>query len=48
MWLKENLLNIALENVPKDVKYIAWCDDDILFEKDDVKNNLSQKIITSL
>lgn len=33
MWLKENLLNIALQNVPKEVKYIAWCDADILFEK---------------
>ena len=47
MWLKENLLNIALKNVPKDVKYIAWSDADLNFIQDP-KVSFCKKIITSL
>lgn len=31
-WLKENLLNIAVRNLPADVEYIAWLDADIEFD----------------
>ena len=31
LWIKENLLNIALKNLPPSAKYIVWCDADIFF-----------------
>ena len=31
MWLKENLLNIGLAKIPKDIKWVAWSDADINF-----------------
>ena len=31
-WLKENLLNIAVQRLPADVEYIAWLDADIEFD----------------
>ena len=31
MWIKENLLNIALKKLPKTAYYISWCDADIFF-----------------
>jgi hypothetical protein len=43
MWIKENLLNIALRNVPKEAKYIAWSDADVTFQK---TNDYFQKIVT--
>lgn len=33
MWIKENLLNIALNKVPKEAKYIAWSDADLTFQQ---------------
>ena len=31
LWVKENLINIAIKNLPKDAQYIAWSDRDICF-----------------
>jgi hypothetical protein len=31
LWVKENLINIAIKNLPEDAQYIAWSDRDILF-----------------
>jgi hypothetical protein len=31
LWLKENLLNIAIDRLPKTAKYIAWIDADVIF-----------------
>jgi len=31
LWFKENLLNICIQNLPEDAKYVAWIDADIHF-----------------
>lgn len=31
IWIKENLVNLAVEKMPKDWKYVAWIDADITF-----------------
>jgi hypothetical protein len=31
IWLKENLINMAIQRLPKDWKYMAWIDADITF-----------------
>jgi hypothetical protein len=31
LWHKENLINIAIERLPKDWKYVAWVDADVYF-----------------
>lgn len=35
MWQKERLINRAIERLPASVKYVAWCDHDICFERAD-------------
>ena len=35
MWQKERLLNLAISELPKSVRKIAWLDGDILFERAD-------------
>lgn len=35
IWLKENLINIAIGRLPKDAKYVAWVDADITFARPD-------------
>ena len=46
LWQKERLLNIALENLPKEYTNVAWIDCDIIFENenwvDDVNNELQK------
>jgi hypothetical protein len=32
MWMKENLINIAVQRLPQNVEYIAWLDADIEFD----------------
>ena len=32
LWYKENLLNIGIQHLPVEAKYIAWIDADIVFE----------------
>jgi hypothetical protein len=33
LWIKENLLNIGIQRLPRDWKYAAWIDADIFFRK---------------
>lgn len=35
IWLKENLINIAIQRLPRDAKYVAWIDSDITFARPD-------------
>lgn len=35
LWLKENLLNLAIQRLPSDWKYVAWIDADVLFVRPD-------------
>ncbi len=32
IWMKENLINIAIQRLPQNVEYVAWLDADIEFE----------------
>ena len=32
LWLKENLINIAMKRLPEYIEYVAWLDADIEFE----------------
>ena len=32
IWMKENLINIAIKRLPQNIEYIAWLDADIEFE----------------
>lgn len=34
LWIKEVLLNIALSKLPKNCKYVIWCDSDLLFSNE--------------
>lgn len=36
IWLKENLLNLALQRIPESAKYIAFVDADTLFTRPDI------------
>ena len=43
LWHKENLINIAVEHLPKDAKYIAWIDADVTFTNTDwVQDTISE------
>jgi hypothetical protein len=33
VWLKENLLNLAIQRLPSNWKYVAWIDADVLFAR---------------
>jgi hypothetical protein len=35
LWHKENLLNLALANLPRDAEYVAWIDADVSFIRPD-------------
>jgi hypothetical protein len=35
VWLKENLINIAVRHLPHNAKYVMWLDGDIRFERKD-------------
>lgn len=35
LWQKERLLNVALQHLPAHVKYVAWLDCDVIFERQD-------------
>jgi hypothetical protein len=35
LWHKERLLNIALDSLPRECRYVCWLDADVLFEDDD-------------
>ena len=44
IWLKENLINMAIKRLPKDWKYVAWVDADITF----LNQNWARDTITEL
>lgn len=44
IWLKENLINMAIQRLPKDWKYVAWVDADIAF----LNQNWVEDTITEL
>jgi hypothetical protein len=44
MWQKERLLNIALQNLPRRCKKIAWVDCDVLFENADWAREASARL----
>ena len=31
IWIKENLINLAIQQLPEDWQYVAWIDADIIF-----------------
>ena len=35
IWIKENLINLAIQRLPKDAEYIAWIDADVSFARPD-------------
>lgn len=35
IWTKESLMNIALQHLPADWKYVAWIDSDVIFARPD-------------
>lgn len=42
LWQKEKLLNIALENLPKEYTNVAWIDCDVLFENENWVNEVNE------
>jgi hypothetical protein len=34
LWQKERLINLAIKSLPKQVKWVAWVDHDLIFEND--------------
>lgn len=44
VWLKENLINIAIQRLPEDWKYVAWIDADIKFARPDWVGETVQKL----
>jgi hypothetical protein len=43
-WVKENLINLAIENLPSDWKYVAWIDSDIIFLNQNWANETISKL----
>lgn len=37
-WMKENILNLIMNRLPADWKYVAWIDADVTFSRDDWAN----------
>lgn len=35
IWIKENLINLAIQRLPSDWKYVAWIDSDVKFARPD-------------
>lgn len=44
LWQKEKLLNIALNNLPKEYTNVAWIDCDVLFENENWVNEINEKL----
>lgn len=44
LWLKENMLNIAMQHLPSDWKYVAWVDADITFMRSDWAQETVQQL----
>ena len=44
LWMQENLVNLAIKNLPTDWKYVVWCDKDILFQNNDWVEKTIEKL----
>lgn len=44
IWLKENLINLAIQRLPENWKYVAWIDADIMFARQDWVGETIQKL----
>ena len=44
IWIKENLLNLAIQRLPRDWKYVAWIDADVIFARPDWVGETLQKL----
>jgi hypothetical protein len=44
LWQKERLLNIALDNLPKEYTNVAWIDCDIIFENENWVDEVNEKL----
>jgi hypothetical protein len=44
LWAKENLINLAIKNLPNDWEYALWCDKDILFKNNDWAEKTIEKL----
>ena len=44
LWLKENLINLAVARIPQDWSYVAWVDADIAFARHDWANETIRKL----
>ena len=44
LWQKERLLNIALENLPKEYTNVAWIDCDVIFENENWAEEVNEKL----
>lgn len=44
LWLKENGINVGVNHLPTDAKYIAWVDADVRFVRDDWANETLQRL----
>ena len=34
IWIKENLINLAVQRLPENWEYVCWCDTDLIFQND--------------
>lgn len=44
IWIKENLLNLAISRLPENWKYVAWVDADVIFARPDWVGETIQKL----
>lgn len=44
IWIKENLINLAISRLPRDWKYVAWIDGDIQFSRGDWADEAIHKL----
>jgi hypothetical protein len=43
-WAKENLINLAIKNLPKDWHFVSWVDRDVVFQADSWVNESIEKL----
>lgn len=44
LWIKENLLNLAVQHLPEDWKYVAFVDPDVRFARPDIVSETIQQL----
>lgn len=44
IWNKENALNLMIQRIPKEARYICWCDSDIVIQIPDWPEKVIQKL----